>query len=213
MGTQERERKVYRPLRRAGLEVIPNAVPDGTMPFVSGYGGEDIVGGFSHPYDTPRLVESLNEDWYDLAVSSGLLDNRREFLVQLPQGTRTHGASLQHMHFGRGPASAVWSRVRLLDRWDIMGRGAASAFLGIRAGHPGFGMLALDSSVYVTASTGEMGVDVLAVRHPDRSEDVLRHLERLALWDGPLSDRELRKRIAVWLAGRTTNLTRRGPRA
>lgn len=170
MGAQERERKVYRPLRRAGLEVIPDAVPDGTMPFVFGYRAEDVTGGFSHRYDTPRLVDRLNEDWYDLAVSSGLLDHRREFLVQLPRGTR-----------GRRSAPEVWTRVRLLDRWDIMGRGAASGFLGMRAGHPGFGMMALDSSVYVTASTGENGVDVLAVRHPDRSENILRYLERSAL--------------------------------
>ncbi|XUM02483.1 hypothetical protein ACQ86F_02480 [Streptomyces venezuelae ATCC 10712] len=62
MGIEERERKVYRPLRRAGLEVIPDAVPDGTMPFVAGDRPEDVVGGFSHGYETPRLVERLNED-------------------------------------------------------------------------------------------------------------------------------------------------------
>ncbi|GAA1285727.1 hypothetical protein [Streptomyces aureus] len=60
MGTQERDRKVYQPLRRAGLEVIPDAVPDGTMPFVAGYRAEDVAGGFSHRYDTPRLVERLS---------------------------------------------------------------------------------------------------------------------------------------------------------
>ncbi|MGZ9930383.1 hypothetical protein ACXNSR_10870 [Streptomyces sp. NC-S4] len=173
VGIQERERKMYRPLRRAGLEVIPDAVPDGTMPFVLGSRPEDVVGGFSHRYETPRLVERLNEDWYDLAVSSGLFDERREFLVLLPGVTRTHGASLQGLHRGRRAAPAVWTRVRLLERWDIMGRGAASAFLGIHAGHPGFGMMALDSSVYVCCSTGERGVDVVAVGHPDRSENVL----------------------------------------
>ncbi|WAU81943.1 hypothetical protein O1Q96_20415 [Streptomyces sp. Qhu-G9] len=48
MGIRERDRKVYRPLRRVGLEVISDAVPDGTMPFVHGYGAEDVNGGFSH---------------------------------------------------------------------------------------------------------------------------------------------------------------------
>ncbi|MFB7715088.1 hypothetical protein [Streptomyces sp. NPDC056105] len=201
MGTQERYRKVYRPLWRAGLEVIPNAVPDGTMPFVGGYGAEDVVAGFSHPYETPRLVERLNADWYDLAVSSGLLDHRREFLVRLPQGTRTHQAAQEYLHSGND-APMVWTRVRLLKRWDIMGRGAASAFLGVHAGHPGFGMMALDSSVYVRASTGEIGVDVLAVGHPDRSESILRNMERLVLHDSPYVHRELKERIAVWLAGR-----------
>lgn len=154
MGVRERERKVYRPLWRAGLQVIPNAVPDGVMPFVLGYGAEDVVGGFSRRYDTPRLVERLNADWYDLAVTSGLLDHRREFLVQLPQGTRSHRAALRHQHSGGHTAPAVWTRVRLLERWDIMGRAAGSAFLGIHSGHPGFAMMALDSSVYVHASTG-----------------------------------------------------------
>ncbi|GGQ59596.1 hypothetical protein [Streptomyces flaveolus] len=204
MGVQERERKVYRPLRRAGLEVVPDAVPDGTMPFVFGYGREDIVGGFSHRYETARLVERLNEDWYDLAVSSGLLDRRREFLVLLPHGTHTHQAVLhqQNQPYGRRAAPAVWARVRLLDRWDIMGRGAASAFLGIRAGHPGFGMMALDSSVYIGCSTGESGVDVSAVAHPARSENILRYLQWYAHWDYSRADRELQRRIAVWLAGR-----------
>ncbi|MCX4703684.1 hypothetical protein [Streptomyces sp. NBC_01373] len=202
MGIQERDRKVRRPLRRAGLEVIPNAVPDGTMPFVHGYGAEEVGSGFSHRYDTPRLVEQLNEDWYDLAVSSGLLDQRREFLVQLPQGTRTHRAALRNMHGDGCTAPAVWTRVRLLERWDIMGRGAASAFLGVHAGHPGFAMMALDSSVYVHASTGEIGVDVLAVPHPDRSENILRHLEWITLHDSPYVNREFKERIAVWLGAR-----------
>ncbi|MFJ2240964.1 hypothetical protein [Streptomyces sp. NPDC087859] len=213
MGIQERERKVYRPLRRAGLEVIPNAVPDGTMPFVFGYGPEDITGGFSHRYESPRLVERLNEDWYDLAVSSGLFDHRREFLVLLPHGTHTHQAVLrkQNQHYGRRAAPAVWTRVRLLDRWDIMGRGAASAFLGIH-GHPGFGMMALDGSVYVSASTGEIGVDVRAVAHPDRSQNILQYLEWYAHWDYPLADKEEQKRIAVWLAGRAPGTVSRSDR-
>lgn len=202
MGVRERERKVYRPLRRAGLEVVPDAVPDGVMPYVLGYGAEDLVGGFSHRYDTPRLVERLNADWYDLAVSSGLLDRRREFLVQLPQGTRSHQAALRYLHGGSHTAPAVWTRVRLLERWDVMGRGAGSAFLGVHAGHPGFAMMALDGGVYVSASTGETGVDVLAVRDPGRSANVLRHLERIAAHESPYVNREFRERIAVWLAGR-----------
>lgn len=192
---------MYRPLRRAGLEVIPEAVPDGTMPFVVGYRAEDVDGGFFHRYDTPRLVERLNEDWYDLAVSSGLLDGRREFLVQLPQGTRTHRAAVHHMH-NDGPAPSLWTRVRLLDSWDIMGRGAASAFLGIHAGHPGFAMMALDGSVYVIATTGEIGVDVFAVRDPGRSQNILEYLEQITLDDSPYVNREFKERIAFWLAGR-----------
>ncbi|MFJ4846287.1 hypothetical protein [Streptomyces sp. NPDC088733] len=202
MGIRERERKVHRSLRRAGLEVIPDAVPEGTMPFVVGYEAEDVDGAFSHRYDTPRLVERLNQDWYDLAVSSGLLDRRREFLVQLPQGARTHQAVLRDMHGDSGDVRLpAWTRVRLLADWDIMGRGASSAFLGVRAGHPGFAMMALDSSVYLQASTGETGVDVLAVRHPYRSQNVLRHLEWIRDQDSFYVNREFKQRTAEWLAG------------
>ncbi len=170
------------------------------MPFVHGYRAGDVTNGFSHPYDTPRLVERLNADWYDLARSSGLLDDQREFLLQLPQGTRSHRAARQHMHGYHAPA--LWTRVRLLDHWDIMGRGAASAFLGVHSGHPGFAMMALDGSVYVCASTGETGIDVLAVSHPDRSENVLQHLAWMARHDSPYVNRELRQRVAAWHAGR-----------
>lgn len=64
-----------------------------------------------------------------------------------------------------------------------MGRGAESAFLGVHAGHPGFAMMALDGSVFVCASTGETGIDVLAVRRPARSENILRQLEWIARHD------------------------------
>lgn len=87
------------------------------------------------------------------ALLTHQVDERREFLVQLPQGTRSHRAAAQHLNGYHAPA--IWTRVRLLERWDIMGRGAASAFLGMDSGHPGFGMMALDGSVYVCASTGE----------------------------------------------------------
>ncbi len=170
------------------------------MPFVLGWGAEDVTDCFSHRYDTPHLVEQLNADWYDLAVSSGLFDDRREFLLQIPQGTRSHRAAVLCTNGYHAPV--LWTRVRLLERWDIMGRGAESAFLGMHSGHPGFGMMALDGSVYVCASTGETGVDVHAVGHPERSENILRHLEWMARYDSPHANREVRQRIASWLVVR-----------
>ncbi|MEU9109149.1 hypothetical protein AB0D54_33450 [Streptomyces xanthophaeus] len=155
----------------------------------------------SGAWDLTSARASRQPSASDLALSSGLLDQRREFLVLLPEGTRTHGAFLQDLQCGRRAAPAVWTKVRLLERWDIMGRGAASASLGIRAGHPGFGMMALDSSVYLSCSTGESGVDVVAVGHPDRSKNILQQLERFAS-PRESSDRELQERVAVWLAGR-----------
>lgn len=43
---------------------------------------------------------------------------------------------------------------------------------------------------------------MLAVRHPERSENVLRHLEWIAGYDSPYANREVKERIATWLAGR-----------
>ncbi|WP_432068440.1 hypothetical protein [Streptomyces sp. C10-9-1] len=199
MGAPERERTLYRPLQRAGLQVVPHAVPDGTVPFVLGWRPEDVGGGFSHPHGTPRLVERLNEDRYELAASSGLLDRRREFLVLLPQGAHAHRVFLREMHQGGRATRTSWTRVRLLELWDVKVRGAASAFLGIRAGRPGFGMMALDGSVYLCCSTGERGVDVVAVPHPHRSANVLRQLEWFASRKDGRSpaERELRERIAL----------------
>lgn len=195
MGRQERYRKVLRPLLRAGLEVIPEAVPSSAVPHVLGYERERNFGGFFVEYKDPRLVERLNEGWYDLAMSAGLLDENREFLLMLPRGTWTAAEDRRLRH-----KMHVWHRVRLLDRWDIMGAGAAT-FLGIRAGHPGFAMLALDNSVWLMADTYESGVGVYAVRDPARSPGVLRNLAWLARED-VYKDREFRCEVTAWLEQR-----------
>ncbi|MEV6747544.1 hypothetical protein ACUN29_00195 [Streptomyces sp. WC2508] len=146
-------------------------------------------------------MERLNKAWYDLATSSGLIDGNREFLLMLPRGTRTAAEDRRRrtMH--------VWHRVRLLERWDIMGAGAAT-FLGIRAGHPGFTMLALDNSVWLLADTYEAGAAVYAVRDPAGSPGVLRELkrvlERLATKD---EDREFRREVSLWLESRQQHRT------
>ncbi|MFD8024055.1 hypothetical protein ACFV6G_27005 [Streptomyces lavendulae] len=180
------------PLLRAGIEVIPDAVPASAVPHVLGYERDRIFGGFFVEYEDPRLVERLNEGWYDLALSCGLLDGNREFLLMLPSGTRTAARARRLRH--RMP---VWHRVRLRERWDLMGAGAAS-FLGIRSGHPGFAMLALDNSVWLLADTYESGVGVYAVRDPARSPGVLRELERLAGED-VYRDPVFRREVTAWL--------------
>ncbi|MFD7703674.1 hypothetical protein [Streptomyces caelestis] len=196
MGRQERYRKVIGPLLRAGLEVMPDAVPGSAIPHVRGYERERVFGFRLVDYKDPRFVERLNEAWYDLATSSGLIDGNREFLLMLPRGTWTAEEDR------RRRTMRVWHRVRLLERWDVMGAGAAT-FLGIRAGHPGFAMLALDNSVWLLADTYETGAAVYAVRDPADSPGVLRELkwesEQPARKDG---DREFRREVSVWLENR-----------
>lgn len=196
LGRQERYRKVFRPLLRAGLEVIPDAVPGSAIPHVVGYERERVFGFCLVEYEDPRFVERLNKAWYDLATSSGLIDENREFLLMLPRGTWTAEEDRRRrtMH--------VWHRVRLLERWDIMGAGAAT-FLGVRARHPGFAMLALDSSVWLLADTYETGAAVYAVRDPAHSPGVLRALEWELEWLARKDeDREFRREVSVWLESR-----------
>ncbi|MFJ5833645.1 hypothetical protein [Streptomyces sp. NPDC093089] len=176
--------------------MIPDAVPSSAIPHVLGYERERVFGGRMVRYKTPRFVQRLNEAWYDLATSSGLIDENREFLLMLPRGTWTaeEDRKRRTMH--------VWHRVRLLERWDVMGAGAAT-FLGIRAGHPGFAMLALDNSVWLLADTYEAGAGVYAVRDPAGSPGVLRELEReLERLAGKDADREFRREVRVWLESR-----------
>ncbi|MGW3985839.1 hypothetical protein [Streptomyces sp. NPDC004830] len=184
------------PLLRAGLEVLPDGVPRSAIPHVLGYERERVFGFRLIAYDDPRLVERLNEAWYDLATSSGLIDGNREFLLMLPRGTRTAEEDRRRrtMH--------AWHRVRLREEWDVMGAGAAS-FLGIRAGRPGFAMLALDSSVWLLADTYETGAAVYAVRDPAGSPGVLRALKWESEWlAGKDEDREFRREVDAWLESR-----------
>ncbi|MEU7071390.1 hypothetical protein AB0B30_22920 [Streptomyces narbonensis] len=171
--------------------MIPDAVPASAIPHVLGYERERVFGGFLVDYKDPRLVERLNKGWYDLATSAGLLNENREFLLMLPRGTWTAAEDR------RRRAMHIWHRVRLLDRWDIMGAGAAT-FLGIRAGHPGFAMLALDNSVWLLADTYETGAGVYAVHDPALSPGVLRGLEWLTRED-VYKDRDFRYEVTSWL--------------
>ncbi|WP_051767122.1 hypothetical protein [Streptomyces sp. NRRL S-37] len=188
---------MIRPLLRAGIEVVPDAVPGSAIPHVVGYERERVFGFHLVDYKDPRFVERLNEAWYDLATSSGLIDGNREFLLRLPRGTRTAEEDR------RRRTMRVWHRVRLLERWDLMGAGAAT-FLGVRAGLPGFAMLALDNSVWLLADTYETGAAVYAVRDPAGSPGVLRELERLA---GKDEDREFRREVGEWLESRRRHRT------
>ncbi|WP_405980348.1 hypothetical protein [Streptomyces sp. NBC_00158] len=134
-------------LGRAGVEVVPGGVPESVVARVEGYGSAEVFGGVYVRYADPRLVEALNACWYRLAVAEGLFGEGREFLL-MPSG----GAD-------------GWHRVRLRERWDLMGAGAET-FLGAGAGRPGFTALALDGGVAVVAASYVAGAGVHAVRRP-----------------------------------------------
>ncbi|MFF2045876.1 hypothetical protein ACFVVX_36190 [Kitasatospora sp. NPDC058170] len=194
MGRQEMRRKVYAPLRSAGLKVLEGGVPETQLPaFVVGAaiscgpatGRRDAY----FDYDTPNLIEHANQAWYELAMSSGLFGTDREFLLALPANLYSAKAASRHRR-------SVWRRVRLLDDWDIMGAACAirlgmsehgypEHLLGSRAGRPEFAMLSLDSTVAVLGTTWETGISSLAVPNPGDTEPVQRMLDWAAtrVWD------------------------------
>lgn len=189
LGRQEMRRKVYAPLRRAGLEVIEDGVPDTALPVFAtratiscgnGTGRQDAF----LDYDEPNLIRRANQGWYELATSSRLFGADREFLLALPAHRYSARAASRHRR-------SVWRRVRLLDTWDIMGAACAirlgtneyghpEHLLGSRAGRPEFAMLSLDSTVAVLGTTWETGISSLAVPNPGDTEPVRRTLDRVA---------------------------------
>ena len=169
VGWQERVRKVDRSLLSAGLEVLPDGVPGAVLPVravgaASSYSPEPGVRGFCLAYDAPRLVEQANQQWHELAISIGLFDENREFLLALPSAPLSPQQLRRRMIAGP-PVHFAWRRVRLLERWDIMGAGAVG-HLGIHSGHPGFFLLSVDGAAVVVGTTWEAGIGAIAVPDP-----------------------------------------------
>lgn len=192
MGRQETRRKVFEPLRRAGLEVLDGGVPEAVLPAfavgaTAGCGKETGRRDSYVDFDEPHLVERANRGWYELATSSGLLDATREFLLALPAHRYNPRVDLHRR--------SVWRRVRLLDGWDVMGAACAirrgrsvlgfdECLLGSRAGRPEFGMLSLDSTVSLVGTTWQHGIGSFVVPNPGSTEAVRRILDWVASGSG-----------------------------
>ncbi|MEU6235157.1 hypothetical protein [Kitasatospora sp. NPDC047058] len=205
MGRQEMRRKVHEPLRRAGLEVLEGGVPEAPLPVFAvgvtvgcgeGTGRRNATVGF----DDPHLVERANRDWYELATSSGLFGPDREFLLALPARRYNPRVDLDQPY--------AWRRVRLLDRWDVMGAACAirrgrnvlgfdDCVLGSRAGRPEFRMLSLDSSVSLVGTTEQHAIGSFTVPDPGGTEAVRRLLDWAA--NGAEWSREQRAAAVAWL--------------
>lgn len=202
MGRQERLRKIDKPLRKAGLEILSGEVAGAALPLIAArvaaagmgeFGGR----GFGVPYGDPDLVERANQGWWDLAVSFRLLDGQREFLLALPAVTLSSRELKRRMRVGVSVPFA-WYRVRLLDRWDVMGAGAAS-FLGMLAGYPEFLMQSLDGGVSIVGTTYETKIGCLATPEPCRTKVVRDHLQKVATIDFYGISPQERAEALAWL--------------
>ncbi|MFE7244493.1 hypothetical protein [Streptomyces sp. NPDC057580] len=135
-------------------------------------------------YDDPNLIERANRGWYELATSFGLFAADREFLLALPAHRYNAQAAYRHRRH-------VWRRVRLLDKWDVMGAacsirlgtsayGYAEHLLGGGPGRPEFVMLSLDSTLAMSGTTWQAGISSLAVPNPARAQVIRRMLDYAA---------------------------------
>ncbi|MFD7904061.1 hypothetical protein ACFV4G_17650 [Kitasatospora sp. NPDC059747] len=195
MGKQEMRRTVDAPLRRAGLEVLEGGVPQPVLPVsVVGFAlhrdpGPQDLGLVYVDRDEPDLVARANQGWYELALSCGLFGADREFLLALPVHRFSARAASRHRR-------KQWRRVRLLERWDLMGAGCSvtvgthelghpQRLLGFGPGLPGFAMLSLDGSVTVLGTTEQSGIAFHAVSDPGKTESVRGRLQAAAnrAWD------------------------------
>ncbi|WP_051845040.1 hypothetical protein [Streptomyces globisporus] len=205
MGRREKRRKVFEPLRRAGLEVLEGGVPEPVLPVfavgvTAGCGKETGRRDSYVDFEEPDLIEHANRGWYELATSSGLFGATREFLLALPAHRYNPRVDLERR--------STWHRVRLLDEWDVMGAACAirrgrsvlgfdECLLGSRAGRPEFGMLSLDSSVSLVGTTWQHGIGSFVVPDPGSTQAVRRILDWAA--DGPDSTPGKRAAALAWL--------------
>jgi hypothetical protein len=172
------EPRVAELLHAAGLQLLSGAVPAGAPPLtsvglLSSCGPEDgrrdaWVDGWVNE-ETPGLVERANAGWLALAEEHGLFGPDREFLLGVQVGEERED----------GYDTSRWQRVRLLEKWDLVGAGAETGLLGSGAGRPGFRMCSLDGRVPVLGTTYQKGVTSIVVPELWRAPSMRRTMDRL----------------------------------
>ncbi|WP_125810881.1 hypothetical protein [Actinoplanes sp. ATCC 53533] len=133
----------------------------------------------------PDRIQKGNAAWLELARQFSLFDSEGSFLLAVPTEKDT-GA------FG------AWFRVRLADRWDLVGRGAEARVLGGGWGVPEFWMHSIDGAVLLGASWFESCFSVIAIPEPHSAGALRRQAEILLVEsEGAVEDRA---GIRPWLA-------------
>lgn len=188
--------KVAEPLARAGLQLIDLKAPKGTLPVhaawqASSCGKEDGRRDHTVAIDDPDLIRKSNEGWFELANQGALFDENREFLLAL------NFEEILSAEADESIGDVGWVRVRLSDRWDIMGTGAATGLLGWGPGRPGFIMLALDGKVVLEGTTWNNSIGSLIVPNPGRAH-AIRNYVILSATDPKTGERQ-RLEAIEWL--------------
>ncbi|MDH6119508.1 hypothetical protein ABH930_004265 [Kitasatospora sp. GAS204A] len=166
-----------------GVPLIPPALAT----LVSSCSEEDGILARSVESGDPQLIEKVNSEWYRISSGGGLFGvENPEFLVAVNR----FGDTLPRVWW--------WAKVKLADRWDIAGDGAASGILGNGPGHPAFVMLSLDGNVVVRGDRGEEWVDCVLLRNPQRVGMLRQHGQWLV--ERPRTDEFTRAALERWLS-------------
>lgn len=146
---------IERELGEVVLPLKPNKSAASSLPEDGRFDGEpdEFV-----DVDDPSMPAKVNASWLRMATEYGLLDGRREFLLNVNYSTVVH------------EPERAWVRVRLADRWDLAGsgieqlRGHFAAMFTTRF-VPEFEVLSLDRRVLMnTTIWGNGTVSTIAVR-------------------------------------------------
>ncbi|MFK4102071.1 PE-PGRS family protein [Streptomyces sp. NPDC019531] len=180
-------------LGRAGLEVVGDGRVEEVPP--PPFLWRHVIGWETEPTvavadDRPDLITELNAEWHRLASEAGILAGDGLFLIACS-----------------GAGSRRWTRVRLIDGWDLAG------VLGERPGQPEFLTLSLDGNAIVGVTTEEYAVWLVAVdRIGERREEAARAVadetpgDRNAAWaslfKGP---KPMQRQLDAWARGLSYN--------
>lgn len=117
--------------------------------------------------DDPERVGKLNAGWFRLADEHGLLNDDREFLLEV-----------DYAKDGDDYPELVWIKVRLEDRWSIA-EGTVPA-LG-RLGNPEFTALSVDERALMrTTVWGNGSVSSLVIVQPAAASPIRKWAEHIA---------------------------------
>lgn len=146
-------------LRHARLHIVGDGKNEDVLPPRAAW--RPVVAGEATPTvkvraDRPDLVAELNAQWHRLASASGILGEDGVFLIDVAGN-------------GTGCVARSWTRVRLMDQWDLAG------VLGERPGQPEFVTLSIDGDTLLGVTTEEDEVRLIAVdRVRERQEAAAR---------------------------------------
>jgi hypothetical protein len=142
-------------LETAGVALVEDHVPGATPLVVASLatsarpedGRQDTV----VAHDDARLVDSVNEAWLRMAARHGIVNEDREFLLVIDGG--------ENEAVGR----RRWAKVKLLDSWDLAGKGAGTGLFGSGSGRPEFTTAPVSGDSVLRTTTYQDFVSVLFV--------------------------------------------------